>query len=170
MNQSVKLVPLTGGPSEWKMSLGTASGDKPGHYPPVKLQKDSGAHVITYDIVGQNNVTFAANPIGVSRTAAKPPAGASDPEVPTFTILNNGKQLVVVDWNSEAVGLNYQLYFNNHGPLDPVIQNGGGIKPGFTDTKSYSSAYGSAATYALVAVVAFLLGMLIYRQVFARAR
>jgi hypothetical protein len=121
--------------------------------------------VITYDIVGTNNVTFAAQPIGVSRTVAKPPAGATDPQMPSYTVLNNGKQLVVVDWNSDQVDLNYQLYFNNHGPLDPIIQNGGGVKPGIMKTP-----ISSTATIALVAAAAFLIGMFAYRLFFARAR
>lgn len=168
MDDSVKLVPLDGNPSDWKMSLGSNHGDKPGDYPPVAHAKDSGAHIITYDITGQNDVTFAASPIGVSRTVAKPPAGATDPQLPVFTILNNGKQLVVVDWNSEKVDLNYQLYFNNHKPLDPIIQNGGGIKPGFYTTGSSTATYSTIVSYALVAVVAFLIGMFVYRLFFAR--
>jgi hypothetical protein len=44
---------------------------------------------------------------------------------------------VVVDWNyGDAQDLRYQINFTDscgqrRDPLDPVIQNGGGIKPGF---------------------------------------
>ena len=56
MNADVKLIPLDGTPSFWKMSMGDGhEGDKPGHYPQVDLPKKRGAHVLTFDIVGSKD-------------------------------------------------------------------------------------------------------------------
>ena len=90
--------------------------------------------MITFNIVAppSSNIVFddstATAAMGVTRSAGtKPPPGATDPQIPAYTILNNGKQLVVANWNSDPTTLYYSLYFKNFNhPLDPIMDNGGG--------------------------------------------
>lgn len=166
MDDSVKLTPLGDATStDWKVTHGWSSGSKPSDYPQVKLSKDSGAHVITFDIKGDNTVTFSSDPLWVqagSKPNQKPPAGADNGQIGAWKVLNNGKQLVVVDWNDASGQLYYHLNVDNHGALDPIIDNGGGVKP---PRASYFSDF---AALALVAVAFFFAGMLVHKIFFSR--
>lgn len=131
--QEVKLTPLPG--DDWQVTSPWGNGQGNGHYPRFKMDTNSGAHLISFEIVGgsgPNDVTFQSVPIGVSRTG-KPAQGAGDPQI-VWRADASGKKLWVVDWNDNDaslgnLSLNYVLFVNNHKPLDPIIDNGGSIKP-----------------------------------------
>ena len=170
MDATVSLKPLNPPNStNWKVSHGWfGSGEKPEDYPKVKFGRNSGAQVITFNIKDGDvpNVTFASNdPIWVQMDSKpgnqKPPVGADQNQIGAWKIMNDGKQLVVLDWNTVAGDLHYKLNFNGHGSLDPVIENGGGVKPPFTKfLHEHADVIG-------VALVALLLGMLMHRMFFA---
>ena len=95
-------------------------------YPIVKAKKDEGPHFVVFKIHDSPNVTFSpSDPIWVS-AAGKPPPQSTDPQIGGWQVKDAGKTLVVFDWNTQAVELDYQLNFVGARPLDPVIQNGGG--------------------------------------------
>lgn len=94
-------------------------------YPAVKAKKDEGPHFVVFKIHNTPNVTFSSDPIWVS-AAGKPPPQSKDPQIGGWQVKDSGKTLVLFDWNSQAVDLNYQLNFTGARPLDPIIQNGGG--------------------------------------------
>ena len=153
MNATIKLTPVNG---SWQVSN-----------PNLHLDKDSGAHVITFDIVGNSNgITF--DPLDTlwaqmgSKPTSQPPKGADNGQIGGWQILNNGKQLVIVDWNDQPGQIYYHINFKGSGPLDPIIDNGGGIKP-----PSPVFVLSDAISFALVAVVAFVVGMFVYRTFFA---
>ena len=134
MDATVKLTPLyPPETSSWKVAHDGKSGKKSTDYPKVKLKQDTGAHVITFDIEGSNTITFSNDPIwvvsGTTKPSQKPLPGADNGQIGGWKVMNNGKQLVVIDWNDAPGDLAYQLNFNGHPSLDPVIQNGGGVKP-----------------------------------------
>ena len=146
------------------------NGDHPGNYPQIKLDEDSGAHILTFDIVGGQGITFSNDPIWVwtnNPTGQKPTGHSEDPQIPAPKVLNHGKQLVVVDWNDQAGTLQYQLNFMKNGaawhPLDPVIINGGGIKP--TSTAYFADV---ASMLAFTALIALTLGVFLQRTFFTR--
>jgi hypothetical protein len=148
MDATIKLNPVNG---TWDVSE-----------PHVKLAKDSGAHVLTFDIVGNSkDITFdPQDPLWIqmgSKPNAQPQKGADNGQIAGPKILNNGKQLVIVDWNDAPGQLYYHMNFKGYGPLDPIIDNGGGVKPPFMNFSSYVAE-------AVIALVAFALGMLVYRS------
>src|SRR5205823_9193471 len=116
MNASIKLIPANG---QWQVSNGH-----------VMLPKDSGAHVVTFDIVDNNtgkDITFGTDPMWVqmgSKPNTKPNPGADMGQIGAWKVLDNGHQLVIVDWNDVPGQLYYHLNFNGYGPLDPIIDNG----------------------------------------------
>ena len=132
------------------------------------LPQNSGAHILTFNIVGNNtgkDITFAQDAIWAqmdSKPGSKPVKGSDMGQIGAVKILNNGHQLVVVDWNDVPGQLHYRLNFNNYGPLDPIIDNGGGIKP---PSPAFSLA--DYVGYAALAIAAFLVGMLVHRMFFA---
>ncbi|MEO8455280.1 MAG: hypothetical protein ABI454_08975 [Sphingomicrobium sp.] len=155
MDATIKLNPVNG---TWHVSD-----------PHVKLDQNSGAHVLTFDIIGNSkDITFdPQDPLWIqmgSKPTAPPLKGADKGQIAGPIILNNGKQLVIVDWNSEAGQLNYHMNFKGYGPLDPIIDNGGGVKP---PRPTYFSDF---ATLALVAAASFLIGMFVHKVLFASRR
>jgi hypothetical protein len=155
MDAKITLVPL--GNNQWNVANGNPH-----------LPKDSGAHVLTFNIVGNNtgkDITFANDPMWVqmgSKPGTKPASGSDMGQIGAWKVLNDGHQLVIVDWNDVSGQLYYRLNFNNYGPVDPIIDNGGGIKP-----PSPKFTLADYVGYAAVALVAFLVGMFAYRMFFA---
>jgi hypothetical protein len=154
MDATIKLNPVNG---NWQVSE-----------PHLKLAKDSGAHVLTFDIVGNSNgITFdPQDPLWIqmgSKPNTQPQKGSDNGQIGGPKILNNGKQLVIVDWNDVPGQLYYHMNFKGYAPLDPIIDNGGGVKPPFMNYANYLS-------YAAIALVAFFLGMLVYRSIVAFRR
>jgi hypothetical protein len=155
MDATIKLNPVNG---TWQVSE-----------PHVKLGKDSGAHVITFDIIGNSkDITFdPQDPIWIqmgTKPTAPPQKGADNGQIAGPVIANNGKQLMIVDWNTLPGALNYHMNFKGYGPLDPIIDNGGGVKP---PRANYFSDF---ATLALVAIAFFLVGMFVHKAFFASRR
>jgi hypothetical protein len=162
MDATVKITPLDPPTStNWRVTHGFSGSSDPKDYPHVKLSKDSGAQVITFNIQGTNGTTFnKADPLWVqagSKPSQKPPVGADMGQIGAWKVMNDGKQLVVLDWNDAAGTLYYQLNVDGgHGPLEPIIDNGGGVKPGLMSYSAYSADI-------FVALVAFVLGCLACR-------
>jgi hypothetical protein len=158
MDATITLVPM--GNNKWNVSHGDQ-----------KFAKDSGAHILTFNIVGNNtgkDITFAQDAIWAqmnSKPGSQPAKGSDMGQIGGPQILNNGHQLVVVDWNSVAGNLYYRLNFDGYGPVDPIIENGGGIKP--PSPKLMLADY---IGYAALAIAAFLVGMLVHRMFFAAPR
>ena len=155
MDARITLVPT--GDNQWNVSNGN----------PV-LPKDSGAHILTFNIVGNNtghDITFAQDAIWAqmnSKPGSKPANGSDMGQIGGMQILNDGHQLVVVDWNSVAGMLHYRLNFDGYGPVDPIIDNGGGIKP-----PSPTFTLADSVGYVAVAIVALLVGIFVQRIFFA---
>ncbi len=99
-----------------------------------------------------------------SKPNAQPQKGADNGQIAGPKILNNGKQLVIVDWNDAPGQLYYHMNFKGYGPLDPIIDNGGGVKP---PRPAYFSDF---ATLAFVAVAFFLVGMFVHKAFFSSRR
>lgn len=133
----------------------------------LKLGKDTGAHVITFDIVDNpQGAKFAKDPIWIqmdTKPTQKPPPGAEKNQIGAWKLMNNDQQLVVVDWNDAPGTLHYALNFSDGTKLDPVIENGGGIKP-----PGSLMMWADYVSFAVVALVAFALGLLVYKRFFAR--
>ena len=159
MDASIKLVP-TGNPANpWNISNGNPT-----------LGKNSGAHVLTFDIVNNStgkDITFGPDPMWVQMNSkpgtTKPPVGADQGQIGAWKVLGNGHQLVVVDWNDVAGPLHYKLNFVNYASTDPIIDNGGGIKP-----PPSAFQWADYAAYAIVAIVALFVGMFVQRAFFSR--
>ena len=157
MDATIKLIPVNG---QWNISNGH-----------VHLPKDSGAHVLTFDIVDNHtgkDITFGTDPLWIqtgSKPNAKPLPGSDMGQIGGWKVLDNGHQLVVVDWNDAATQLLYRLNFNGYVPTDPIIENGGGIKPSYTNY-----ALLNYAGFAAVALIALFIGMAIERMWLAPRR
>jgi hypothetical protein len=128
---TVQVTPLPNG--QWNVKYDNQSGNHPGNYPKVGLAKDSGPQLITFEIVGNPQVTFTNDPIWV-KAGSKPQPGDSNPQIVWRS--GGANKLYVVDWNdnpatatSPPLALHYQLNVNNHAPLDPIIDNGGTTRP-----------------------------------------
>lgn len=157
----VKLIPLpNGAPSPWRVTYNGKSGDKPGDYPVVGLMKDSGPHMIHFELSGNHSgITFADNPIWVN-AGSKPNPGAADGQIVALAS-NDGKELFVLDMNTnkQPVQLHYSMNFVGHPALDPIIDNGG---HGF-----YLGTAHLLIGAAIVLVVGFFIRPL-YRAMFSR--
>ena len=116
----------------WEVEHDGKKGNNNSNYPTVKVKKNDGPHFIVFEIEGNNSITFpASNQISV-KAGSKPSSGDTHPQIPTWRVADNGKQLWVFDWNdndpAQALQLHYMLNFQGQGvkPLDPIIENGGG--------------------------------------------
>lgn len=115
----------------WEMEHDGKKGNDKSNYPVVKADKKAGPHLIVFEIEGNNKVTFpAADQIWV-KAGSKPGKGDKHPQIPTWQVGDNGKELWVFDWNSNdpdqpPLKLHYQLNFQGADRLDPIIENGGG--------------------------------------------
>ena len=178
--QSVKLIPIQPGggqPFRWQMTHGTQKGDgTPGDpYPKVALSPNSGPHLIKFTIEGNNNYTFSSDPIWIQKGSQKPNGGVDSQIAVAPGLYNEGKTLAIVDWNSWAGDLTYQLNIPNApSNVDPVITNGGGggsppapppppPPPGEKATSASGSAEPPASSGLLGGFdgVSFLIGLLV---------
>ena len=131
--KKVDLTPHNLGQSNfyWEVEHEGNKGNSKSTYPVVKADKNKGAHLIVFEIEGDNDVTFpAANQIWV-KAGGKPVSGDKHPQIPAWTVADKGKELWVFDWNNNdpdqpALQLHYQLNFKGAKELDPIIENGGG--------------------------------------------
>lgn len=136
MAQEVKLVPIQKGqgPSPWRVTHDGMTGDHPGNYPVVKLDTDSGQQFITFQLSGNHQgITFSKTDAIWVKDGGKPGSGDTHPQIPSWTTAAGGKELIVLDLNSNPptppLKLHYRLNFNGHDPLDPIIDNGGTNPP-----------------------------------------
>lgn len=109
---------------------------KPHHtHPKLELPKDSGPYKIRFKLDTKLDLRFdAAKPFYCIKDEGCCPDRLGSEQVMVDRC--DKKELVVVDWNyGEPQDLRYQINFVDacgaaKEPLDPIIQNGGGIKPG----------------------------------------
>jgi hypothetical protein len=123
----VLLTPV--GTDGWELSYNNGHSRDPSHYPQVDVDMGAGPQLISFEIQGSDPaIQFDSTPIGVERGLHhKPSKGKTDAQLSAFVVANGGKQLVVLDKNDNngPLSLSYQLFFSGHGPLDPIINNGG---------------------------------------------
>lgn len=154
-------VKLTFQNNQWHMQYKGTYG--PGNYPKIEVDEDDGPHFITFTITGNTNATFSNDPIWVSDSAKPKQAKLDHDQIVSWKVKQNGKKLIVFDWNDRPGEIHYQLNFSDGTVLDPVIQNGGGTggEPIIDDV--------AAGAILLAALVAFTLGMWVYRLLDRRA-
>lgn len=162
--QEVTVRPLPNG--KWKVThdgqWGDHGGSGPQSYPKVDLPKDTGAHLLVFNIDSDTVKFSPAAPFWVRKNAKPDASSNTDPQFPMYKIQNDGKQLIVAACNDIADTFQYQLNVTTHDPLDPIIINGGGIK-----TVQYSAADVILAA-GLAAAVAFVSGMFVQRKFLSR--
>jgi hypothetical protein len=155
--QEVVLNPLAGGPGhDWKVDHNGKSGSDPATYPVVSLPAKSGPYLVHFTIQGSNNIKFATAPIAV-QAGSKPTGPGVDPQIAAYLPSKDGKELFVLDKNDgNGVQLFYQLSFNGHASLDPIIDNGGGNFMSWTPLQ-YAEGVG-------VLLLTFAIGLFIQKK------
>lgn len=163
MPGNVKTVPLTPTP------------DKQWHaVPPVQLPPKTGDWLIVFQLKGDHakNVAFdVSDPIWVRANAKPDQANKTHEQISALHVTGDGKELIVLDRNDNPettppLQLHYRLNFQGHGPLDPIIENGGGPNQVYGPPSGGSAFQLSTETIALAllaAVVLLLIGGLIGR-------
>lgn len=146
----------------WSLTYDGVTGTNQSNYPTIVLDENSGPQFLTFTITGSSGAKFSGDPIWVAQ-GAKPNQKSQHAQIPAWQVKGGGKKLVVFDWNDnpQKTNLYYRLNFDDNSALDPIIQNGGGTGG---QPIHEQIDYG---TFAVVALVAFLIGMLVYRQFFA---
>ncbi len=159
--QEVRLTPLGNSTStDWQVDYGKKGSSDPANYPVVQLPANTGPYLIHFKLVGNPAVKFAGDPIAI-QPGAKPVAPGVDGQITAVVASSDGRDLFILDKNTQDVDLQYKIMVDNHGPLDPIIDNGGGTTPPIW------VAYSSALLIG-VAVAAFLIGIFVHRRFFAR--
>jgi hypothetical protein len=162
-SQDVTVTPLAGGPGHnWEVAHNGHQGNDPATYPHVQIPAKAGAYMVHFTINGNNNIKFAAaDPIWV-QAGSKPTAPTLDSQITAVVTTTNGKDLFILDQNTgKPTELYYRLNFTGHGPLDPIMDNGG------------SNLWGGLTTTTLVigaTVLAFVVGIAFQRLFFAKGR
>ena len=154
--KDIELIPDTTVPSGWKVKHDGKQGDKPSNYPKVDFAKDSGPHLVVFQLPQNSTATFnAVDPIWVQKGSTSPTQSGIDPQFPDWQIFNGGKTLVLLDRNSGSQDqFSYRIKADNYTPiLDPIIDNGGGI--GQMSSANYWLEGGVGL---LLAVAFFLIG------------
>jgi hypothetical protein len=102
----------------------------------IALPRDSGPYRIKFELDTKLDLRFAAAaPFYCAKDRGSCPASLDTDQMMVDSC--DKDELVVVDWNyGDEQELRYQVNFTDkcgapREPLDPIIQNGGGIKPGF---------------------------------------
>ena len=154
--KDIELIPDNGVPSGWKVKHDGKQGSAPGSYPKVDFAKDSGPHLVVFQLPQTSPATFnAADPIWIQKGTTSPTQSGMDPQFPDWAIFNGGKTLVLLDKNSGSPDqFSYRIKADNYTPiLDPIIDNGGGI--GQMSSANYWLEGGVGL---LLAVAFFLIG------------
>jgi hypothetical protein len=133
MSKDVELTRLTSGPKKWKLTHPGSPGNDTQGYPVVKVDYDSGPQLVIFKLPNGHkfNDDPGTGPIWID--AQKPTSKFIHSDITDVQLFDSGKTLVVLDKNSTAIKLHYQLNIkNSHGSsdnLDPIIDNGGGTYP-----------------------------------------
>ena len=133
-------VTLTPEGDGWIMDYNGHHGGSPSTYPVISLGADTGVQQInfTIDPHADKGIVFSTDPqnppMWVHAGQGKPHKGATQPQVLAWYVVDQGRELQVIDANnnypaSPTLHLQYQLNFDKHGPLDPIIDNGGTTHP-----------------------------------------
>src|SRR5215212_8996568 len=135
----IHTVNLTPEGDSWNMTYNGQHGNGPSSYPRIVLGTDTGVQQINFQIDphADKQIVFSTDqsnpPIWVHSGAGKPGKGATQPQILAWTVVNKGRELQVIDANNNPslpkLQLQYQLNFDNHGALDPIIDNGGTTHP-----------------------------------------
>lgn len=158
--QEVTLTPLGNSTStDWQVDHAGKGSTNPNAYPTVSLDPDTGSWLIHFKLAGNPAVKFSADPIAI-HAGGKPVAPGVDSQITAVARSADGRDLFILDKNTKPGQLQYKVMVDGHGPLDPIIENGGGTTPPLWTN--------SAVLILGVAVAAFVLGIFIHRQFFAR--
>lgn len=102
----------------------------------IELPRDSGPYKIKFKLDTKLDLRFDEGaPFYCVRDEGACPSALDSDQLMVDRCEKN--ELVVIDWNyGDEQELRYQVNFTDgsgqhRDPLDPIIQNGGGIKPGF---------------------------------------
>lgn len=129
-NKQVELIPDSTAASGWRVKHDGKQGTKPQDYPHINFAKDTGPHLIVFQLPQNSPATFNANdPIWVAPGTTSPTKPGIDPQISDWAVLGGGKTLVLLDQNyGNQATLSYRIKADNYAPvLDPIIDNGGGI-------------------------------------------
>lgn len=138
------------GAFQWQMGI-DPSPPQPPPYPVISVAHGNSA-TITFTVQpGQQNISFAGVPLLV-------PPKSDGIDAPTV----NGTSMTVTDHNFKSDQVPYVLVFNGAPKLDPIIKNDGGGSAPFAAYFANSAV--QVASWALVAVVVFLIARAIYRK------
>ena len=145
-------VRFQGGQWEMKKSGGGWEGPP---YPKLEVAEDD-VGVLTYDIVGSNEVNFHPVDPFIQKPGANPKKSDFNDQ---FIVLGKGtRELTVIDVNGLKDGQNYQgdsyeymLQFSNGSELDPIITNMGCCK-----LYSQAEAVAYVIAFAAVCAMAFM--------------
>ena len=144
-----------GGKLEWEISHKWKTGG-PGDYPVIKFDKNDGPDLIVFKIKNpEPHIKFAESDAIWVQAGSKPQQSGLGNQIANPKTMENGKKLVVVDWNDNPtpVDLHYRLNFESPvQSLDPIIRNGGEGGPGLP---MYDWAYVVGGLF-LVGVVTLL--------------
>lgn len=165
----ISAVTATNTTGPWKVIHDGNSSAQSASYPAVVLPQYDGPYAITFKITGDPNVTFSNDPIWV-QAGNKPKMHVIDSQITVHPGAAGTRELTITDANSNTptqppLKLYYRLNFNGdlpHRKLDPIILNGGGVKPQF------ELSLVQVTELAFAAFVAFFLARVAYRLLFRR--
>ena len=157
----------------WQVAHGNAASNQANSFPAIHAGIAKGDYIITFSIGGQNDLQFDSTPgVGPIWIAAngKPSKAFMDTHFHNPVISNAGKTLTITDTkdntsNQNSMKFHYQLNFlggdATHKKLDPIIINDGG--------KTVNGhSYQQIAEFTLAGLAIVLLGVFLYRRMFAR--
>lgn len=135
----------------WLMGVDPAQ-PQPPPYPAITVTHGNTA-AITFTIQpNQQNITFATVPLLV-------PPKSDGIDTPTVA---NGTSMTFTDHNLKQDQVPYVLVFNGAPKLDPIIKNDGGGSAPFA--AYFASSTVQVASWAIVAIVVFLIARAMYRK------
>lgn len=150
--QEVTLTPLGNSNStNWNVDHGGKGSSDPGSYPVVSLSADSGAWLVHFQLKGNPQVKFSADPIAI-HPGGKPVPPGVDSQITAVAVSSDGRDLFILDKNTSSGDLNYRINVDNHGALDPIIKNGGGTTPP-SPYSNFLSAYSDTQVYMMSAAL-----------------
>jgi len=153
----------------WDIAYGGYSSNQANSYPVVHVATAKGDYVITFNIVGQNDLQFDDTPIWIGANS-KPGNAFVDNHFHDPVISNGGKTLTITDTKDDtsqqkSVKFHYQLNFKgsdpNHKKLDPIIINDGG-----KTINNYSLL--QIVEFSLAGLAIILLAVFLYRRMVSR--
>lgn len=136
--KSVELTPDSSKTSGWKVKYDGKEGDNPNQsgpnpYPKVKVDEDSGPHLIVFKLPKNGSAKFnSSDPMWIQKTdpanPTSPTQSGMDDQFPAWDLFDGDKTLVVLDRNTEKGVYAYRVKADGYDKvLDPIVDNGGGV-------------------------------------------